>query len=57
MREELGVLVAAEGFPRLPRAPWIGAEMGGWWEVWELVRAAIDPGRAMNPNALGGPEL
>jgi alkyldihydroxyacetonephosphate synthase len=36
------------------RAPWIQAEMGGWWTVWERVRAALDPHGAMNPHALGG---
>jgi alkyldihydroxyacetonephosphate synthase len=36
------------------RAPWIRSELGGWWHVWELVRAALDPEATMNPNALGG---
>jgi alkyldihydroxyacetonephosphate synthase len=34
------------------RAPWVGREMGEWWQVWERVRSAIDPGSVMNPNAL-----
>jgi alkyldihydroxyacetonephosphate synthase len=38
----------------LARAEWIRAELGGWWQVWELVRSALDPNRRMNPNALGG---
>ena len=36
------------------RAPWIRAELGGWADTWELVRRAFDPGRLMNPNAVGG---
>jgi alkyldihydroxyacetonephosphate synthase len=36
------------------RAPWVEAEMGGWWTVWERVRDALDPGQVMNPNAVGG---
>jgi alkyldihydroxyacetonephosphate synthase len=36
------------------RAPWIRAELGEWWEVWDRVRAALDPGARLNPNAVGG---
>jgi alkyldihydroxyacetonephosphate synthase len=36
------------------RAPWIQAEMGGWWTVWERVRRALDPDDLLNPRALGG---
>lgn len=36
------------------RAPWIRAEMGGWWEVWRRVRQALDPDGRMNPHAVGG---
>jgi alkyldihydroxyacetonephosphate synthase len=36
------------------RAPWIQREMGGWWQVWEAVRSALDAGSTMNPNAVGG---
>jgi len=35
------------------RAPWVGREMGEWWQVWERVRSGIDPKGVMNPNALG----
>ena len=36
------------------RAPWIRAELDGWWQVWELIRTALDPRATMNPNAMGG---
>lgn len=36
------------------RSPWVRGEMGGWWQVWEAVRAALDPGGEMNPHAVGG---
>ena len=36
------------------RAPWIRAELGNWFQVWQLVRMALDPGGVMNPNAVGG---
>jgi len=36
------------------RAPWVRQEMGEWWTLWEKLRAAVDPGGIMNPNALGG---
>lgn len=36
------------------RAPWIRAEMGGWWTLWERVRRALDPEDRLNPNAVGG---
>jgi alkyldihydroxyacetonephosphate synthase len=36
------------------RAPWIQAEMGGWWTVWERVRQALDPDGLLNPHAMGG---
>jgi alkyldihydroxyacetonephosphate synthase len=36
------------------RAPWIRAEMKGWFPVWEAVRAALDPSGRMNPAAVGG---
>jgi alkyldihydroxyacetonephosphate synthase len=36
------------------RAPWIRAELGGWWDVWERVRLALDPGGRLNPNGMGG---
>jgi alkyldihydroxyacetonephosphate synthase len=35
------------------RAPWVEREMGGWWQVWEAVRAALDPAGRMNPSAVG----
>lgn len=35
------------------RAPWIEAELGGWWRVWQRVRAALDPGGQLNPHAVG----
>jgi alkyldihydroxyacetonephosphate synthase len=35
------------------RAPWIQAEMGGWWTVWERVRQALDPDARLNPHAVG----
>jgi alkyldihydroxyacetonephosphate synthase len=37
------------------RAPWIRAELGGWWEVWTRVRGALDPGGALNRHGVGGP--
>jgi alkyldihydroxyacetonephosphate synthase len=36
------------------RAPWVQAEMGGWWQVWQKVRSALDPSGTMNPHAVGG---
>jgi alkyldihydroxyacetonephosphate synthase len=36
------------------RAPWIQAEMAGWWTVWERVRRALDPDGQLNPHAVGG---
>ena len=36
------------------RAPWIRAELGEWWNVWERVRAALDPEGRLNPHAVGG---
>lgn len=36
------------------RAPWVEREMGGWWEIWQRVRAALDTDGVMNPNAVGG---
>jgi alkyldihydroxyacetonephosphate synthase len=36
------------------RAPWIQAEMGGWWTIWERVRRALDPDGLLNPQAMGG---
>jgi alkyldihydroxyacetonephosphate synthase len=36
------------------RRPWVRAEMGGWWDVWQRVRGALDPDGRLNPKALGG---
>lgn len=36
------------------RAPWVREEMGEWWGFWQDVRAALDPGGILNPNAVGG---
>src|SRR5215471_3505384 len=36
------------------REPWIRAELGGWWNVWSRVRAALDPRAALNPWGMGG---
>lgn len=36
------------------RAPWIRAELGGWWDVWSRVRLALDPHGTQNPWAMGG---
>jgi alkyldihydroxyacetonephosphate synthase len=36
------------------RAPWIRAELGGWWDVWARIRRALDPGDALNPHGMGG---
>lgn len=38
------------------RAPWVRAELDGWWEVWRRVRHALDPSGKLNPNAMGGGE-
>ena len=38
------------------RAPWIRAELGGWWDVWSLVRGALDPSGRLNPHGMGGVE-
>lgn len=48
-----GTISHHHGVGRARRA-WIQEEMGGWWSVWEAVRAALDPGRNLNPGALGG---
>jgi alkyldihydroxyacetonephosphate synthase len=40
------------GIGRL-KAPWLAAELGGWFEVLKAVKAAVDPHRIMNPGALG----
>lgn len=36
------------------RAPWVVAELGGWWEVWRRMRSALDPECLLNPNGVGG---
>ncbi len=36
------------------RAPWVRAELGGWWDVWDAVRRALDPDGRLNPHAVGG---
>ena len=36
------------------RAPWVRRELGGWWQVWQEVRAALDPAGTMNPLGMGG---
>jgi alkyldihydroxyacetonephosphate synthase len=36
------------------RAPWIGAELGGWWNVWSRVRGALDPREVLNERGMGG---
>jgi alkyldihydroxyacetonephosphate synthase len=36
------------------RAPWIRDELGGWWDVWDRVRQALDPDGRLNPNGVGG---
>ncbi len=38
----------------LARAPWIRAELGGWWDVWSLVRRALDPDATLSPSGMGG---
>jgi alkyldihydroxyacetonephosphate synthase len=35
------------------RAPWIRAELGGWWNVWTRVRGALDPRGVLNPRGMG----
>lgn len=40
----------------LARAPWVRAELSGWWEVWRRLREALDPEGRLNPNAVGGRE-
>jgi alkyldihydroxyacetonephosphate synthase len=39
------------------RAPWIREELGGWFLIWEAVRAALDPAGRMNPGGMGGAPL
>jgi alkyldihydroxyacetonephosphate synthase len=36
------------------RAAWVRQELGGWWHVWEAVRAAVDHRGVMNRHAVGG---
>jgi len=36
------------------RAAWVRTELGGWWDVWQRVRAALDPDARLNPNGVGG---
>ena len=36
------------------RARWARRELGGWWEVWRLVRQSFDPHEKLNRNAMGG---
>ena len=40
------------GIGRL-KAPWLEAELGGWWQVLKAVKGAIDPKGIMNPGVLG----
>ena len=40
------------GIGRL-KAPWLPAELGGWFDVLKAIKAAVDPHRIMNPGALG----
>jgi alkyldihydroxyacetonephosphate synthase len=35
------------------KAPWLGRELGGWWELLAAMKKVIDPQRIMNPGALG----
>lgn len=39
------------------RAAWVREELGGWWQVWEAVRFALDPDRRMNPSAVGESQI
>jgi alkyldihydroxyacetonephosphate synthase len=48
-----GTISHHHGVGRARRA-WIQEEMGGWWSIWEAVRAALDPGGNLNPGAVGG---
>lgn len=36
------------------RAPWVRAEMGDWFRLWEGIGSALDPAAVMNPAAVGG---
>ena len=36
------------------RAGWVREELGGWWPVWQAIRAAVDPDGVLNPRAMGG---
>jgi alkyldihydroxyacetonephosphate synthase len=36
------------------RRDWVKTELGGWWGVWDSVRASLDPLGTLNPNAVGG---
>ncbi len=38
----------------LLKSPYVAAEMGGWAEVWTVVRGALDPEGRLNPAAVGG---
>jgi alkyldihydroxyacetonephosphate synthase len=51
---ELGATISHHHGVGQLRAPWVRADLGGWWHVWEVVRSALDPERRLNPNALGG---
>jgi len=51
---ELGATISHHHGVGQARARWIADEMGGWMSVWRAVRQGIDPGRIMNPRAVGG---
>lgn len=47
-----GTISHHHGIGRL-KAPWLDAELGGWFEVLRAVKQAVDPKAIMNPGALG----
>ena len=51
---ELGATITHHHGTGQVRTRWVADEMGGWMAVWRAVRDGLDPGRVMNPRAMGG---